>query len=217
MTRINWIIALTATFVLALVVADLAATKQALLLGATIPGGVFLFSVIFVVRDALHRAAGAAFVKRVIWIGAALNLLAALYLWVIARLEPAPFFELNEPWAQIFSMAPGIVIGSVAAAVSSQLVSTALFQRLTDRGYPLWWRVIGSNLASLPIDGVVFTVVGFVVLPHVFGGPSLELAEAAARLASGQTLVKLATVVVMTPVVYLTPALERHQQPLPHV
>ena len=201
----SWTIALTATFVLSLVLADLAATKFVLVFGIAAPGGVFLFSIIFVVRDALHRAAGAEYVRRVIWIAAGLNLAMAAYFWAIARLTPAPFFDLNEPWAAIFSLAPGIVIGSIVAAVASQFVNTWAYDKLWARGAPVWWRTIGSNLLSLPVDSVLFVVLGFVILPPVFGADPIDAAAIVGRIMSGQILIKLAIVVLLVPLVYATP------------
>ena len=214
--RTTWAIALTGTFVLALAVADLAATKFALLPGGVVvPGGVFLFSVIFVVRDALHRVCGADYVRRTIWVAVALNVAMALYLWWTARLPAPDFFVLDDAWARIFTLAPGIVIGSIVAAVVSQLVNTAIYERLWNRGAPLWVRSIGSNLVSLPIDGILFTGLAFVLLPPLFGGEPIDIGSAAARVASGQTLVKFATVLVMTPALYLTPEMARTTEKAP--
>lgn len=208
-TRTTWLIALTGAFVLALALADVAATKFILIGGVVAPGGIFLFSVIFVVRDMLHRVAGEAYVKRAILIAAALNLLMGMYLWMIARFPAPAFYELTEPWGQIFTLAPGIVLGSISAAVISQLVNTWVYQRLWDRGAPLWWRVIGSNLVSLPVDSIIFTFLAFVILPPIFGGTPIALAAAIARIVGGQTLVKAIIMLIMTPVVYLTPGGDR--------
>jgi queuosine precursor transporter len=208
-TRTTWLIALTGAFVLALSLADVAATKFILVGGVVAPGGIFLFSVIFVVRDMLHRVAGQEYVKRTILIAAGLNLLMGLYLWMIARFPSPAFYELAEPWARIFTLAPGIVLGSITAAVVSQLVNTWIYQRLWDRGAPLWWRVIGSNLVSLPVDSIIFTFLAFVILPPIFGGTPIALAAAIARIVGGQTLLKAIIMLVMTPFVYLTPGGEK--------
>lgn len=201
---IPWLIALTGAFVLALAVADIAATKFVVIAGVVTPAGSILFSLIFVVRDALHRLAGARYVRQTILIAAALNLLmAAFFLW-LTRL-PAPDFFLFTEWDAIFALAPGIVIGSVVAATISQLVNTSAYQWLWNRGNPLWWRTIGSNLISLPIDSVIFTLLAFVLLPPLFGAQPIDLATAAVRVASGQTVFKLVVILVMTPLVYLVP------------
>lgn len=200
-----WLIALTGTFVLTLSLADLAATKFVVFAGVVAPGGVFLFAVIFVVRDMLHKTAGAAYVRQTIAVAAALNVLVALYFFWIAGMPAPDFYGLAEPWAAIFSLAPAIVTASIVAAVLSQLVNTSVYQWLWNSGRPQWARSIGSNLVSLPVDSVIFTGLGFVVLPPLLGASSISLADAMLRVASGQTLIKLVIMLAMTPLLYLVP------------
>jgi uncharacterized integral membrane protein (TIGR00697 family) len=135
-SRTPWLIALTGTFVLTLSLADLAATKFIVFAGVVAPGGVFLFAVIFVVRDMLHKTAGARYVRQTIAVAAALNVLVALYFLWIAQLPAPDFYELAEPWAAIFSLAPAIVTASIVAAVVSQLVNTSVYQCLWNSGRP---------------------------------------------------------------------------------
>jgi uncharacterized integral membrane protein (TIGR00697 family) len=206
--RLNlWTISLVGTFILALSLADLAATKFILIGSIVAPGGVFLFSVIFVVRDALHKLLGAEFVKQTILVAAALNLLMAVYFLMIARF-PAPgfFADRAEPWNAIFALAPGIVIGSIIAAVASQWVNTIVYQKIWETGRPLWQRVIGSNVLSLPVDSILFVLFAFVILPPLFGASAIELGAVVGRIISGQTLIKLLIVIAMTPIVYLVPS-----------
>ena len=203
--RTTWLIVLTGTFILTLSLADLAATKFIILGGVVAPGGVFLFSIIFVVRDMLHKVAGQSYVRRTILVAAVLNLFVAAYFYFIAQMPAPEFFELAEPWDAIFALAPAIVLASIAAAVISQLLNTYVYQRLWDAGRPQWARVVGSNLVSLPVDSVLFTALAFVILPPAFGADTLALSDAVLRIASGQTLFKLAIVLAMTPMVYLVP------------
>jgi len=203
--RTTWLIALTGAFILTLSLADLAATKFVLVAGVTAPGGVFLFSIIFVVRDMLHKVAGQAYVRRTIMVAAVLNLFVAAYFYFIAQLPAPDFFELGEPWDAIFALAPAIVLASITAAVISQLLNTHVYQRLWDAGRPQWARVVGSNLVSLPVDSVLFSALAFVILPPAFGADPIAISDAVVRVASGQTLIKLIIVLAMTPLVYLVP------------
>jgi queuosine precursor transporter len=203
--RTTWLIALSGTFILTLSLADLAATKFILIGGVVAPGGVFLFSIIFVVRDMLHKIAGQDYVRRTILVAAVLNLFVAAYFYMIAQLPAPEFFALAEPWDAIFALAPAIVLASITAAVLSQLLNTYVYQRLWDAGRPQWARVVGSNLASLPVDSVLFTALAFVILPPAFGADPIAFSDAVVRVASGQTLIKLIIVLAMTPMVYLVP------------
>lgn len=203
--RTTWIIALTGAFILTLSLADLAATKFILVGGIVAPGGVFLFSIIFVVRDMLHKLAGQAYVRRTILVAAVLNLFVAAYFYMITQFPAPGFFGLAEPWDAIFALAPSIVLASITAAVISQLLNTYVYQRLWDAGRQQWARVVGSNLVSLPVDSVLFSGLAFVILPPAFGADPIAVSDAVVRVASGQSLIKLAIVLAMTPLVYLVP------------
>ena len=198
-------IALVGTFVLSLSLADLAATKF-IVVGSTVaPGGIFLFAVIFVVRDMLHKLMGADFVKKTILVAAVLNVGMGLYFYWITRF-PSPAFRPAGEWDTIFALAPAIVIGSIIAAVASQWVNTVIYDRLWARGLPQWGRVVGSNSVSLPIDSILFTGFAFMILPPLFGAEGIDLASAATRVASGQTVWKAVIMLAMTPLIYLIPA-----------
>lgn len=202
----TWAIALTGAFILALSLADLAATKLITIGNVVAPGGIFLFSIIFVVRDMLHRLLGAEYVKRTILIAAALNVFMAAYFFWITTFPAPAFFALAEPWNAIFAFAPGIAIGSIIAAVVSQWVNTIVYEAMWRRDVPLWGRVIASNAVSLPIDSILFTVLAFVAIPPLFGGTPMDLGTVIARVASGQIIIKAIVMLIMTPLVYLVPA-----------
>jgi uncharacterized integral membrane protein (TIGR00697 family) len=200
-----WTIGIAATFVLMLTVADIAATKFVEIGPVVTPAGAILFGIIFVVRDALHKVAGARVVRKVIQIAVGLNLFVGLYLYAMTRI-PAPGFRPSDSFDAVFALAPGIVIGSVVAAFVSQYVNTALYQRLWDRNVGELGRVVGSNAVSLPVDAILFTFVGFVLVPMVVpGAVGIDVATAFARVASGQTLFKAAIMLAATPLVFLAP------------
>jgi queuosine precursor transporter len=196
-------IALTGTLILALSLADIAATKFILIGNTVAPGGIFLFSVIFVVRDMLHRSMGADYVKRTIWVAAALNIAMALYFWWITTFDAPARMTIANEWNAIFALAPAIVLGSIIAAVASQLVNTTVYQRLWDKNAPLWQRVIISNSISLPIDSVLFALLAFAIFPPIFGATALPIDALIARIISGQIIIKAIIMLTMTPLVYL--------------
>jgi uncharacterized integral membrane protein (TIGR00697 family) len=199
----TWLIALTGTFILTMSLADIAATKFITIGNTVAPGGIFLFSIIFVVRDMLHRLMGEQYVKKVIYVAAALNIAMALYFYWITTFNAPARMTNADAWNQIFTLAPAIVIGSIIAAVISQLVNTIAYQRLWDAGAPLWARVIGSNAISLPIDSILFAGLAFAILPPLFGGTPLPADALLARIISGQIVIKAIIMLAMTPLVYL--------------
>lgn len=202
-----WVIGLAAAFILTMTVADFAAVKFLDLGWVMTPAGSLLFAFVFVTRDMLHKLVGGAMVKRVILIAIALNVLTALFMWAMTLL-PAPGFRPSDAFDAVFRMAPAIVAGSIVAGLISQWVNTWAYQWLWDRGHSTWSRTIWSNVISLPVDAIFFTILAFVLFPPLFGGNALELGAAAARIASGQTLFKLAIILALTPLVSLSPTRE---------
>ncbi|MFT4283159.1 MAG: queuosine precursor transporter [Candidatus Woesearchaeota archaeon] len=203
--QIFWLIGLTSLFVISMILADIAATKFVLVGGIVSTGGIFLFSLIFIARDALHKLAGEKYVKKTIIVAAFLNLFVALYLYFVASLKAPDFFELDSAWSSIFMLAPSIVLGSIIAATSSQWVNTIIYEKLSVKGSALWERVIYSNIVSVPIDSVLFVLFAFFILPPLFGAQSIESADILGRIVSGQTLFKFLIVLATTPIIYLIP------------
>ena len=159
-----WIIGLAATLIMAMTVADFAAAKFLDFGWVVTPAGALLFAVVFVVRDMLHKLAGAAVVQRVILIGVVLNLLIAGFMYAMTFI-PAPEFRPSVHFDAVWKMSLGIVIGSEIATIVSQWVNTVVYQNLWERDWGSWTRTFVSNLVSLPVDAVLFVLFAFVCSP----------------------------------------------------
>lgn len=199
-----WIIGLAATLIMAMTVADFAAAKFLDFGWVVTPAGALLFAVVFVVRDMLHKLAGAAVVQRVILIGVALNLLIAGFMYAMTFI-PAPEFRPSVHFDAVWKMSLGIVIGSEIATIASQWVNTVVYQKLWERDWGSWTRTFVSNLVSLPVDAVLFVLFAFVFIPPLLGGDPMEINKAISRIVSGSTLFKLAVILALTPLVSLAP------------
>lgn len=204
---LNWVIGLSATLIMAMTVADFAAAKFLDFGWVITPAGALLFAVVFVVRDMLHKLAGAAVVNRTILIGVGLNLAIAAFMYLMTFL-PAPAFRPSVHFDAVFRMSLGIVLGSEIATLASQWVNTKIYQWTWDRGYHSWIRTFFSNLLSLPVDAVLFVLLAFVFFPMILGGTVMEINNAIARIVSGSTLFKLAVILALTPLVSLAPTRE---------
>ena len=199
-----WIIGLAATLIMAMTVADFAAAKFLDFGWVVTPAGALLFAVVFVVRDMLHKLAGAAVVQRVILIGVVLNLLIAAFMYAMTFI-PAPEFRPSVHFDAVWKMSLGIVIGSEIATIASQWVNTVVYQNLWERDWGSWTRTFVSNLVSLPVDAVLFVLFAFVFIPPLLGGDPMEINKAISRIVSGSTLFKLAVILSLTPLVSLAP------------
>lgn len=206
-----WIIGLSATLIMTMTVADFAAAKFLDFGFVVTPAGALLFAVVFVVRDMLHKLAGAAITQRVILIGVVLNLLIAAFMYAMTFI-PAPSFRPSVNFDAVFKMSLGIVIGSEIATLVSQWVNTYIYQKLWERDWGSWARTFWSNLFSLPVDAVLFVMLAFVFIPPLLGGNAMDVDKAIARIVSGSTLFKLAVILALTPLVSLAPWREEAKQ-----
>lgn len=198
------IVALIGAYVMAQLIADIGATKLVEIGGIVMPGGTFIFALTFTLRDMVHKRLGRAWAHAAIWTAAVANIIMALYLAAIGRLPAPPFYELNEAWGAIFAIVPAITIGSIVAEIVSESVDTEVYHRWRERypDLPQWSRVLVSNLVSLPVDSIVFTLLAFVILPPLFGAESMGFAGAAGRIISGQILFKGAVTILSLPLIY---------------
>lgn len=199
-----WIATLSAALIMCMTVADFAAVKFLDFGWVVTPAGAMLFGVVFVLRDMLHKLAGASFVTRIILIGVILNLLVAGFMYAMTFL-PSPSFRPSVNFDAVFRMSLGIVIGSEIATIVSQWVNTYIYQLLWERDWSSWGRTFVSNLVSLPVDAVFFVMIAFVAMPMVLGGNAMDINAAIARIVSGSTLFKLAFILALTPLVSLAP------------
>lgn len=199
-----WIIGLAATLIMTMTVADFAAAKFLDFGWVVTPAGALLFAVVFVVRDMLHKLAGAAITQRVILIGVVLNLLIACFMYLMTFI-PAPAFRPSINFDAVWKLSLGIVIGSEIATVVSQWVNTYVYQKLWEKDWGSWSRTFVSNLISLPVDAVLFVLFAFVFIPPLLGGNAMEINSAISRIVSGSTLFKLAVILALTPLVSLAP------------
>jgi uncharacterized integral membrane protein (TIGR00697 family) len=202
-----WILGLAATLIMTMTVADFAAAKFLDFGWVVTPAGALLFAVVFVVRDMLHKLAGAEIVRQTILIGVVLNLAIAAFMYAMTFL-PAPSFRPSVNFDAVFRMSLGIVLGSEIATIISQWVNTYIYQWLWDRDYSSWARTFFSNLLSLPVDAVFFTILAFIVFPMILGGSVMAFDTAIARIVSGSTLFKLVIILLLTPLVSLAPTRE---------
>ena len=202
-----WIAALSSILILTMTVADFAAAKFLDFGFVVTPAGALLFAVVFVVRDMLHKLAGAAFVTRIILIGVVANLVIAAFMYLMTFI-PAPSFRPSVNFDAVFRMSLGIVIGSEIATMISQWVNTWVYQKLWDRDWASWGRTFISNLVSLPVDAFFFVIIAFSVMPLILGGTVMDINTTIARIVSGSTLFKLAVILALTPLVSLAPTNE---------
>ncbi len=194
---------LAATFVGALVTANLISSKIVTIGGLVVPAGVLAYSITFAVTDTVCEIWGRRATQALVNAG----FLVLLLVWALVSLAiavpAAPFWSGQEAYAGVLGSAHRIILASLAAYAVSQTLDVFQFHWLKERfrGRHLWLRNNASTLVSQTVDTTVFVTLAFYgefpILP----------------LIAGQLVVKYVIALVDTPIVYALVFLVRRRLP----
>lgn len=164
-------IVLTAAYIAAQMLADIGSLKIASIGGWAVDAGTFVYPVTFTIRDLIHKRLGKKAARTTIFLAAGINLVMALYFWLVSLLPPDASWSvwegatvsMNEAFSRVLSPAWTIVVASIMAELVSELVDTEVYQLWTTRVTTRfqWLRVLVSNAASVPLDSLVFSWLAF--------------------------------------------------------
>lgn len=189
-------IVIIACYIGAQMMADIGSLKIALVAGFSVDGGTFIYPFTFTLRDLVHKRLGKKATRVVVIMAAALNLVMALFFWIVSILPQDPEWGLGAEFSAILGPVWRIVFASIVAEVVSELLDTEIYHlwrtRVTRRYQ--WLRVLVSNAISVPVDTLIFVLIAFAfVLPMsvVF---SIFLAN---------IIVKYAITIISMPSIYL--------------
>src|SRR5256884_1058925 len=105
----------TALFVTCLLTANTTAAKLITVSGVTLPAGVVIFPISYVLGDVLTEVWGYAAARRVIWLGFACNAVMVLAIWLGGELPAAPFGASQFAYDEVLGQTPRILLASFAA------------------------------------------------------------------------------------------------------
>lgn len=150
-------------FVAILLISNIAATKLVGFGNFPFDGGTFLFPLSYIFGDILTEVYGFARARRVIWLGFAANVLAALTFAVIAALPPASIWPNQEAFELILGVVPRIVLASMIAYLVGEFTNSVILAKLkvATKGKHLWTRTIGSTLVGEAVDTTLFVIIAF--------------------------------------------------------
>jgi len=162
--RADALIGLYVTFIL---VSNFTAQKLAVfnlgfatfITGAT----VLIFSVTFLITDIVNEKFGKAETQRMIFIGIITQIAATLFIYLILSLPPAPFWENQAIFEQIFGLVPRILVASWIAFFVSENVDAYIFSwfKKKTRGKKLWMRNAFSSIPAMTLDSLLFVPLAF--------------------------------------------------------
>jgi len=154
------------SFVVVLLLSNIVAVKPVRLFNLfqmDLDAGTLLFPISYIFGDVLVEVYGYARSRRVIWMGFAFNLFAALLFTIIVHLPPSPEWQMQEAFATILGQTPRIVLGSLIAFWCGEFVNSYIMAKMKiwTGGQYLWTRTVGSTVVGQAVDTVLFQTIAF--------------------------------------------------------
>lgn len=185
--RDTLLVLLVAVYIGAELVSNVTAGRLVQLGTFVFPGAIFLYSLTFTLRDAIHTAGGWSTAKAALWGGFLANALLAGYGLLVNAL-PKPGFFKDDAYQVVFGSTVRVVFASLAAYVISTALDALIFERLKSRGVTA--QVIASNAVSTTLDTVIFITLAFAGT----GAPLVNLMV-------GQVVLKMLISLILIPLV----------------
>jgi len=125
--------------------------------------GILFFPLSYVLGDILTEVYGYARARRVVWAGFAAVLFMAFMAWAVVSMPPAPGWQGQDAYEQVFGLTPRIVFASVIAFWAGELCNAFVMARMKvwSAGKNLWQRTIGSTIVGQGVDSILFYPIAF--------------------------------------------------------
>ncbi|MFM1651042.1 queuosine precursor transporter [Brevibacillus sp. B_LB10_24] len=190
------LIVLAASFIAALMVANIVAIKVVDVGFANVTAAIFFYPITFVMADTISEIWGRKVARRAIWTGLCMNLFMVGVFTLVIHMPSAPYFENQKELEMVLGGVPRMVLASLVAYSISQNIDIYLFTTLREKtnGKYLWLRSNVSTIICQLLDTAVFFIVGFwgiMPVSEMFLATSTEFS------------VKVAMSVIGTPFIYL--------------
>ena len=199
--------ALAAVFTALVIISNVTATKGVAFGPIITDGGFIVFPLTYVIGDVLSEVYGFKAARRVIILGFAMNILAALAFWVTIYLPAADFYNNQEHFENIVHAYTQLIIAGLSGFIVGQTINAWVVVVIKERTKEkhLWARLVGSTFAGQLGDTLVFcSIAAGAIGINSFG-------DFATYTALGW-IYKTAVEVVMLPVTYRVIAyIKRHE------
>ena len=204
----NLKVVLATVFAGSLIIANVTASKVAAfnfpIIGEVVlPAGFVALGVAFLCTDLMGELYGREYARDVVNASVVAMIVAWALTYVAIFMPAAPFYELSAEYDAVLGESATIIVASIVTILVSQNLDVHIFHRLkaaTDDQHK-WLRNLGSTSISQFVDTALFIILGFALLPVVFGGEVTPLA-AIPMMILGQYVAKLVVALLDTPVFY---------------
>lgn len=197
---------LSILFCVCLICANVLETKQIVVGGVSVTGGLIVFPVSYIINDCVSEVWGYRKARLLIWIGFVMNFFFVGLCALCDAIPGAPYWQNDEGFHAIFGLAPRIVAASFIAFLVGSFINAYVMSRmkLHSRGKNFSLRAIVSTIFGEGADSVIF-------FPLAFYGviPTEEIPV----LMMWQILLKTAYEIVVLPLtIRVVRFIKRHEQ-----
>ena len=149
---------LVAVFTGLVLISNVTATKGIAFGPIITDGGFIVFPLTYVIGDVLSEVYGFRATRRAIFIGFAMEALAAVVFWVTIYLPPADFYENQAAFEAVVGAFTQLIVAGLAGFIVGQTVNawTVVAIKARTKEKHLWARLIGSTAVGQLADTVVF-------------------------------------------------------------
>jgi queuosine precursor transporter len=200
--------ALAAVFTALVIISNVTATKGVAFGPIITDGGFIVFPLTYVIGDVLSEVYGFKAARRVIFLGFAMNILAALAFWATVYLPAADFYANQEHLENIVGAYTQLIIAGLAGFIVGQTLNAwaVVAIKARTREKHLWARLVGSTFIGQLGDTLVFCAIA----ANAIGITTFR--DFAIYTAQGW-LYKTAVEIVMLPITYRVIAAIKRREP----
>jgi uncharacterized integral membrane protein (TIGR00697 family) len=199
---------LVAVFTALVIISNVTATKGVAFGPIITDGGFIVFPLTYVIGDVLSEVYGFKAARRAIFLGFAMNILAALAFWVTIYLPAADFYTNEEHFENVVHAYTQLIVAGLAGFIVGQTINAWVVVAIKERTKEkhLWARLVGSTFAGQLGDTLVFcSIAASAIGINTFHDFAVYTAQG--------WLYKTAVEVVMLPVTYRLIALIKRREP----
>lgn len=161
-------VVITSLFVTCLIAGNILIVKQVGIGPFTLPAGIIIFPLSYILGDVLTEVYGYKKARSVIWLGFLCNMVAVAAFWIGGLLPSAPSFQAQEAYQLILGSTPRFLLASFIAYTAGEFSNSYVLakMKIATKGKWLWTRTIGSTIIGQGIDSVIALSIAFAgVLP----------------------------------------------------
>lgn len=162
LTKTDLYAILVGIFCAGLIISNIIASKTFEFFWITLPCGVIIFPLIYIVNDVLAECYGFKKARRAIYLGFFMNLIAVICYNVTMFLPAPAYFTGDGAFHTVLGSTLRLLVASFAAYLIGSLINVKLMVYLKGKyENKLFFRCISSTFAGEGMDALIFITIGF--------------------------------------------------------